>query len=172
MQLTFVSLFPSSSSYFVLFLSSIVSYAISIRPDCSQLRQIRSIFGFNKNKMHTPVLVTFSTWYFIDSQRMENRKIYQIWSIINCSSLFFSFFFLTNPVFSLYLSISSGIIECKEPIEVVSYKIGVCKVSPKGKECMTIFQKLGYNGKTSVVLCKPKTGRMHQIRVHLQFLGE
>ncbi|XP_055295687.1 pseudouridylate synthase RPUSD2-like isoform X2 [Sitodiplosis mosellana] len=64
-----------------------------------------------------------------------------------------------------------GIIECKEPIEVVSYKIGVCKVSPKGKDCMTIFQKLGYNGKTSVVLCKPKTGRMHQIRVHLQFLG-
>lgn len=65
-----------------------------------------------------------------------------------------------------------GIIECKEPIEVVSYKIGVCKVSAKGKECTTVFQKLGYNGKTSVVLCKPKTGRMHQIRVHLQFLGE
>ncbi|XP_044727223.1 RNA pseudouridylate synthase domain-containing protein 2-like isoform X3 [Chrysoperla carnea] len=64
-----------------------------------------------------------------------------------------------------------GIIECKEPIEVVSYKIGVCKVSPKGKDCVTIFQKLGFNGKTSIVLCKPKTGRMHQIRVHLQYLG-
>ncbi|XP_058450316.1 pseudouridylate synthase RPUSD2-like isoform X3 [Malaya genurostris] len=64
-----------------------------------------------------------------------------------------------------------GIIECKEPIEVVSYKIGVCKVSPKGKECTTIFQKLGYNGTSSVVLCKPRTGRMHQIRVHLQYLG-
>ncbi|XP_037048058.1 uncharacterized protein C18B11.02c-like isoform X4 [Bradysia coprophila] len=64
-----------------------------------------------------------------------------------------------------------GSIECKEPIEVVSYKIGVCKVSPKGKDCTTIFQKLGFNGKTSVVLCKPRTGRMHQIRVHLQFLG-
>jgi 23S rRNA-/tRNA-specific pseudouridylate synthase len=66
----------------------------------------------------------------------------------------------------------SEIIECKEPIEVVSYKIGVCKVSPKGKDCNTIFQKLGYNGKTSIVLCKPKTGRMHQIRVHLQYLGK
>lgn len=66
----------------------------------------------------------------------------------------------------------SGIIECKEPIEVVSYKIGVCKVSPKGKDCVTIFQKLGYNGKTSIVSCKPKTGRMHQIRVHLQYLGK
>ncbi|XP_076256012.1 pseudouridylate synthase RPUSD2-like isoform X3 [Rhynchophorus ferrugineus] len=63
------------------------------------------------------------------------------------------------------------VVECKEPIEVVSYKIGVCKVSPKGKECSTFFQKLGYNGKSSIVLCKPKTGRMHQIRVHLQYLG-
>lgn len=66
----------------------------------------------------------------------------------------------------------SGKIECNEPIEVVSYKIGVCKVSAKGKDCKTTFQKLGFNGKTSVVLCKPKTGRMHQIRVHLQFLGK
>ncbi|XP_070504338.1 pseudouridylate synthase RPUSD2-like isoform X1 [Chironomus tepperi] len=64
-----------------------------------------------------------------------------------------------------------GVIECKEPIEVVSYKIGVCKVSPKGKDCTTTFEKLGYNGDTSVVLCKPLTGRMHQIRVHLQYLG-
>ncbi|KAH8376917.1 hypothetical protein KR093_002198 [Drosophila rubida] len=64
-----------------------------------------------------------------------------------------------------------GIVECKEPIEVVSYKIGVCKVSQKGKDCTTTFQKLSQNGTTSVVLCKPLTGRMHQIRVHLQYLG-
>lgn len=65
-------------------------------------------------------------------------------------------------------------IECQEPIEVVSYKIGVCKVSPKGKDCSTVFKRLGYNPNTntSVVLCKPKTGRMHQIRVHLQYLGK
>ncbi|KAK7081979.1 RNA pseudouridylate synthase domain containing protein 2 [Halocaridina rubra] len=62
-------------------------------------------------------------------------------------------------------------IECIEPIEVVSYKIGVCKVSPTGKDCRTEFQRLSYNGKTSVVLCRPHTGRMHQIRVHLQYLG-
>ena len=62
-------------------------------------------------------------------------------------------------------------ISCKEPIEVVSYKIGVCKVSSTGKECHTDFQRLSYNGRTSVVLCKPRTGRMHQIRVHLQYLG-
>ncbi|XP_063358897.1 pseudouridylate synthase RPUSD2-like isoform X3 [Cydia amplana] len=64
-------------------------------------------------------------------------------------------------------------IECLEAIEVVSYKIGVCKVSAKGKDCSTVFKRLGFNPRsnTSVVLCKPKTGRMHQIRVHLQYLG-
>ncbi|KAF2359490.1 Pseudouridine synthase RluC/RluD [Trinorchestia longiramus] len=65
----------------------------------------------------------------------------------------------------------TGIVECNEPIEVVSYKIGVCKVSPTGKDCKTEFQLLSYNGISSVVLCKPRTGRMHQIRVHLQYLG-
>ncbi|XP_032451881.1 RNA pseudouridylate synthase domain-containing protein 2 isoform X5 [Nasonia vitripennis] len=62
-------------------------------------------------------------------------------------------------------------IVCSEAIEVVSYKIGVCKVSDKGKDCITKFKRLSYNGKSSVVLCKPQTGRMHQIRVHLQYLG-
>lgn len=62
-------------------------------------------------------------------------------------------------------------IVCSEAIEVVSYKIGVCKVSEKGKDCITKFKRLSYNGTSSVVLCKPQTGRMHQIRVHLQYLG-
>ena len=63
------------------------------------------------------------------------------------------------------------LITCQEPIGIASEKIGVCIVSSKGKDCHTDFQKLSYNGSTSLVLCKPKTGRMHQIRVHLQFLG-
>lgn len=66
----------------------------------------------------------------------------------------------------------SEVIECEQPIEVVSYKIGVCKVSPGGKTCITTFRKLGFNGKTSIISCKPHTGRMHQIRVHLQYLGK
>lgn len=80
----------------------------------------------------------------------------------------------THPVgfLSKVASCFRGVTECTQPVEVVSYKIGVCKVSPSGKECRTEFERLNFNGKTSVVLCRPFTGRMHQIRVHLQYLGK
>lgn len=60
---------------------------------------------------------------------------------------------------------------CEEPILVVSFKIGLCRVDPKGKDCRTVFKRLSFNGKTSVVRCLPLTGRTHQIRVHLQYMG-
>jgi len=74
-------------------------------------------------------------------------------------------------LFLFIAHLCSGIVECNEKIDVVSYKIGVCKVSPKGKDCKTTFQRIGEVGDDSIVLCKPLTGRMHQIRVHLQYLG-
>ncbi|KAJ7381447.1 RNA pseudouridylate synthase domain containing protein 2 [Desmophyllum pertusum] len=62
-------------------------------------------------------------------------------------------------------------VDCEEPIVIVSHKIGVCRVSRDGKPCKTAFTRISYNGKSSIVKCVPYTGRMHQIRVHLQWLG-
>lgn len=70
-----------------------------------------------------------------------------------------------------FFLIISGIVECDQPIETLSHRIGICIVSPNGKSCRTTFERLNFNGKSSTVLCKPITGRMHQIRVHLQYLG-
>lgn len=66
---------------------------------------------------------------------------------------------------------NNGEILVDQPLEVISNKIGITVCMAGGKESATSFKRLNYNGKTSAVLCKPKTGRMHQIRVHLQYLG-
>ncbi|KAJ0112608.1 hypothetical protein Patl1_01277 [Pistacia atlantica] len=41
----------------------------------------------------------------------------------------------------------------------------------KGKAACTKFTRISTNGTHSIVLCKPITGRTHQIRVHLQYTG-
>lgn len=41
----------------------------------------------------------------------------------------------------------------------------------KGKAACTKFTRISTNGKHSIVLCEPVTGRTHQIRVHLQYTG-
>lgn len=64
-----------------------------------------------------------------------------------------------------------GEVTVEQPLEYVPGKIGVSVVNEHGKPSITKFKRLHYNGKTSAVICKPKTGRMHQIRVHLQYLG-
>ncbi|GAQ83120.1 hypothetical protein KFL_001360170 [Klebsormidium nitens] len=39
------------------------------------------------------------------------------------------------------------------------------------RDALTRFRRLSTDGATSVVACQPLTGRTHQIRVHLQYLG-
>ncbi|KAF5476511.1 hypothetical protein F2P56_003258 [Juglans regia] len=41
----------------------------------------------------------------------------------------------------------------------------------KGKAACTKFTRISTDGTTSIVLCEPITGRTHQIRVHLQYMG-
>lgn len=88
-----------------------------------------------------------------------------------------------------------GVIVCDQPIMSVSPKVGLNRVRATGKEAKTMFRRLayypshaaqrgGHSGVAtpppalsneedgySVVHCLPLTGRTHQIRVHLQFMG-
>ena len=48
----------------------------------------------------------------------------------------------------------SGIIECSQPVPCVSTQLKKYRVDPKIKESWTTFERLSYNGKTSVVKCK------------------
>ncbi|KAF7294058.1 PseudoU-synth-2 domain-containing protein [Mycena kentingensis (nom. inval.)] len=64
-------------------------------------------------------------------------------------------------------------ITCEEPLLTVDRQMGLNIVHPEGKPAKTVFNRIRYDANTdsTVVLCKPYTGRSHQIRVHLQFLG-
>ncbi|KAF9021528.1 pseudouridine synthase, partial [Hymenopellis radicata] len=64
-------------------------------------------------------------------------------------------------------------IVCDEPLLTVDRQMGLNIVHPEGKHAKTVFNRIRYDPETdsSVVRCKPLTGRSHQIRVHLQYLG-
>lgn len=94
-----------------------------------------------------------------------------------------------------------GVVVCDQPIMSVSPKLGLNRVRATGKEAKTKFRRLAYYSPSdlaaaskrdtgdgdrpatpkpivanedegySIVHCLPLTGRTHQIRVHLQFLG-
>ena len=87
-----------------------------------------------------------------------------------------------------------GEVVCDQPILQISPKLGLNRVRANGKVARTVFKRLAYyppadnaqvNGAGtpreptearrsrgySIVRCMPLTGRTHQLRVHLQFLG-
>ena len=89
-----------------------------------------------------------------------------------------------------------GDVVCEKPILQISPKLGLNRVRAHGKEARTVFQRLAYYPPKehaqrscegvhgidervawkrfqgySIVRCVPLTGRTHQLRVHLQYLG-
>lgn len=61
-----------------------------------------------------------------------------------------------------------------KPLRTISPKHGLNMVDLEdGKEAKTLFKRISYDpaSNTSVLKCSPLTGRTHQIRVHLQYIG-
>uniref|UniRef100_A0A1I8ACK1 Pseudouridine synthase n=1 Tax=Steinernema glaseri TaxID=37863 RepID=A0A1I8ACK1_9BILA len=62
-------------------------------------------------------------------------------------------------------------IKCEEPIGTLVVTMGIQCIRKDGKPAQSTFRRVWTDGKVSVVRCNIETGRTHQIRVHLQYLG-
>uniref|UniRef100_A0AC35TPF8 Pseudouridine synthase n=1 Tax=Rhabditophanes sp. KR3021 TaxID=114890 RepID=A0AC35TPF8_9BILA len=64
-----------------------------------------------------------------------------------------------------------GEIVCEQPIGSLVVTMGIQCVRPDGKTAKSKFKREWFDGKHSLIRCFIESGRTHQIRVHLQYLG-
>lgn len=84
--------------------------------------------------------------------------------------------FSTRNVKKTYLAVINGHIEPEAaiidmPIERNPKKPQTFRVGPNGKPAITEYRTVQKNDEYSLIELRPKTGRTHQLRVHLQKLG-
>lgn len=84
--------------------------------------------------------------------------------------------FSNRTVKKSYLAVVSG--HLAQPAAMIDLPIGrnpkapsTFRVDPSGKSAQTEYQVLASNQSSSLLLLRPRTGRTHQLRVHLAYLG-
>lgn len=79
-----------------------------------------------------------------------------------------------REVTKIYHAIADGIHDFKNQLvdaPILKQNDGMVKISREGKSAQTTFTTLKVMGAYTLVECRPVTGRMHQIRIHLARLG-
>lgn len=79
-----------------------------------------------------------------------------------------------REVTKIYHSVANGIHDFKDELvdaPILKQNDGTVKISREGKSAQTWFSTLKVMGNYTLVECRPVTGRMHQIRIHLARLG-
>ena len=84
--------------------------------------------------------------------------------------------FAEGDVEKQYLAMTAGVPRpskgvCDEPLYDTKAEGEKVRVDPRGRQARTDYETLEVHGKYALVSARPRTGRRHQIRVHLAYRG-